>query len=269
MEPVTAEFAGKVALIAGGAGGIGRAAARLLAARGGAVLVADRDPAGVAATVAEIEDAGGRAHGHVADLVAPGAGQAAVEAARTAYDGLDVVVGAVGIQRYGTAAETTRALWQEVLDANVTSALELVAAAIPALRERRGSIVLVTSVQAFVTQTGVAAYTASKGAVNALVRSIAVDEARYGVRANAVCPGSVDTPMLRASARMFSDGTDAGADALVREWGRNHPLGRVAQPGEVGEAIAFLASDRASFVTGHALVVDGGLTVTIPVVLDD
>jgi NAD(P)-dependent dehydrogenase (short-subunit alcohol dehydrogenase family) len=180
-----------------------------------------------------------------------------------------VLVGAVGIQRYGTAAETTRALWQEVLDANVTSALDLVAAAIPALRERRGSIVLVTSVQAFVTQTGVAAYTASKGAVNALVRSIAVDEARHGVRANAVCPGSVDTPMLRASARRFSDGTDAGADALVREWGRNHPLGRVAQPSEVGEAIAFLASDRASFVTGHALVVDGGLTVTIPVVLDD
>ena len=258
-----------MALVAGGAGGIGRAAALLLAERGAAVVVADRDEAGISSVVAEIFGNGGRAAGSSGDLATFGAAQAAVDRAVEEYGGLDVVVGAVGIQRYGTAADTSAELWQEVLGANLTSSTDLVRAAIPLLRPRRGSIVLVSSVQAFVTQTAVAAYTVSKAAVNALVRSIAIDEARHGVRANAVCPGSVDTPMLRTSARRFSDGTDEGAAALLAAWGRNHPLGRIARPAEVAEAIAFLASDRAGFVTGTALPVDGGLLAAIPVVIDD
>ncbi len=258
-----------MALIAGGAGGIGRASALLLAERGAALVVADRDEAGISSVVAEIIGNGGRAEGLAGDLAAAGAAHTAVDRAVAAYGSLDVVIGAVGIQRYGTAADTSPELWQEVLGANVTSSADLVRAAIPHLRPRGGSIVLVSSVQAFVTQTAVAAYTVSKAAVNALVRSIAIDEARYGVRANAVCPGSVDTPMLRASARRFSDGTDDGAAAVLAQWGRNHPLGRIARPAEVAEAIAFLASDRASFVTGTALPVDGGLLAAIPVVIDD
>ncbi len=262
---MTTEFDGAVALVAGGAGGIGRAAARLLADRGAAVFVLDRDDAGVDAVVAEISAAGGRAAGTAIDLADPAAAAVAVDRAVASFGGLDVLVGAVGIQRYGTAADTTDELWQEVLAINLTAAHALTRAAIPQLRTRGGAIVLVSSVQAFVTQAAVAAYTVSKAAVNALVRSIAVDEAPYGIRANAVCPGSVDTPMLRASARRFSDGTDEGAEALLAEWGRAHPLGRVARPEEVGEVIAFLASRRASFVTGTAVVVDGGLIATIGV----
>jgi NAD(P)-dependent dehydrogenase (short-subunit alcohol dehydrogenase family) len=126
---------------------------------------------------------------------------------------------------------------------------------------------MVSSVQAFVTQNAVAAYTTSKGALNAFARSIAIDEAKNGIRANTVCPASVDTPMLRSSARSFSDGSDEAAQELVESWGRMHPLGRVAQPDEVAEAIAFLASDRASFITGIALPVDGGLLANAAVVL--
>lgn len=156
-----------------------------------------------------------------------------------------------------------------MLDVNVKGCFLTVKHALPHLRASRGggSIVIVSSVQAHACQSAVAAYTASKAALNALARSIAVDEAAHGVRANAVCPGSIDTPMLRSAARRFSDGTDAGEDALVRDWGLMHPLGRVGTAAEVAEVIAFLASGRASFVTGVRLPVDGGLLAKLPVVL--
>ncbi len=151
---------------------------------------------------------------------------------------------------------------------NLTGAFYAAKAAIPHLRRRGGgSLVLVSSVQAFVTQAGVAAYAASKGALNALARSIAIDEATHGIRCNTVCPASVDTSMLRFAARALSDGTDDAVATLIQSWGQMHPLGRVATPGEVAEAIAFLASERASFITGIALPVDGGLLANAAVVL--
>ncbi|GIH18606.1 SDR family NAD(P)-dependent oxidoreductase [Rugosimonospora africana] len=258
------EFDGKVAIVTGGRSGIGRASARLLSARGATVVAAgipskpDSEPdiPGVEDVHLDVTDEAATAR-LVADVV-------------DRHGGLDIVVAAAGIQRYGSAADTTAEEWNDVLAVNVTGAFHIVKHAVPPLRARAaGAIVLVSSVQSMATQSTVAAYTTSKGALNALARSIAIDEAGHGIRANAVCPASVDTPMLRSSARMFSDGTDEGAQALVESWGRMHPLGRVARPQEVAEAIAFLASDRASFITGVALPVDGGLLAKLAVALPE
>nr|BFE60941.1 glucose 1-dehydrogenase [Dactylosporangium thailandense] len=258
------EFDGKVAIVTGGLSGIGRATAEVLSARGATVVAVGLPPAaGVEAELPGVE---------YAELSVTDEAATARLIARVAADhgGLDIVVAAAGIQRYGTAADTTADAWNEVLAVNVTGAFHTVKHALPHLRARgSGSIVLVSSVQSFITQSAVAAYTTSKGALNAFARSLAIDEAKHGIRANTVCPASVDTPMLRTSARMFSDGTDEGTQALVESWGRSHPLGRVARPEEVAEAIAFLAGDRASFITGVALPVDGGLLANAAVVLPE
>jgi NAD(P)-dependent dehydrogenase (short-subunit alcohol dehydrogenase family) len=256
------EFDGKVALVTGGSSGIGRAAATLLARRGARVVAA-----GLGADEAAAPEHAAVERAEV-DVTDEDAVAALVDRTVDRYGRLDVLVASAGIQRYGSAAETTAAEWDEVLDVNVKGAFLAARHALPALRASgAGAIVFVSSVQAFVTQSTVAAYTASKGALNALARSVAVDEARFGVRANTVCPGSVDTPMLRFAARTYSDGSDEAVSALVATWGRSHPLGRVARPEEVAEAIAFLASDRAGFITGVALPVDGGLLAQAAVVL--
>ena len=260
---------GSVALVTGGSSGIGRAVAELLAAGGARVAVNSADAAEAGAVAAAITASGGHAVPAVADVCDGGAITSAVRAAAEAYGSLDTLVTCAGIQRYGTVADIDEATWDEVFAVNVKGVFLAARAALPYLRRSaRGAVVVVSSVQAHATQAGVAAYAASKGALNALVRSMAIDEAPYGVRVNAVCPGSVDTPMLRSSARRFSDGSDKGAQQAMGDWGRSHPLGRVAQPAEIAEVVGFLASPRASFVTGEDVRVDGGLlaalAVTIP-----
>lgn len=249
------EFEGKTAFVTGGAMGIGGAVAELLAERGANVAIVDRAASEAKALA---ERLGKRAIAIVADVSSSDEVKTAIEKVVNTFGGLDIVSNNAGIQRYGTVETTTEAGWNEVMDVNLKSVFLVCHHAIEHLRARKGAVVNMASVQSFATQRGVAAYTTGKHALIGLTRSMALDFAADGVRVNAVAPGSVDTPMLR-----WAVGQDANPEALMKAVLKMHPMGRIAQPREIAEAVAFLASPRASFVTGATLVVDGGLLLPL------
>jgi NAD(P)-dependent dehydrogenase (short-subunit alcohol dehydrogenase family) len=263
-----AEFSGKVAIVSGGARGIGRAAARKLAGEGASVVICSDREVQVEETVAALREEGLEVRGVRADVTSSADMKKLMDLASETYGGVDVLVNSAGVQRYGTVVETEEEVWDEVLDANLKGVYLASRYAIPEMRKRGGgAIVNLSSVQAFASQTGVAAYTASKGGINALTRAMALDHAGENIRVNAVCPASVDTPMLRWSADLFKG--DKSVEETLEDWGRMHPLGRVARPEEVAEVIAFLASARASFITGGDYKVDGGMLAALGVRLPD
>jgi NAD(P)-dependent dehydrogenase (short-subunit alcohol dehydrogenase family) len=247
------EFAGKVALVTGAAAGIGAAVAELLAERGAKLVLVDRDAAGLAAIAGRLG-----AEAVAGDLTELATLEAAITRAIEKFGQLDVLSNNAGIQAYGTLETTTDEIWDRVFDVNLKSIFRLSRLAIPHLRKTRGNIVNMASVQGLATQANVIAYTSGKHALIGLTRAAAVDHAFEGIRVNAVAPGSVDTPMLRAAVQLADD--PAALDAVIDGM---HPLGRRAQPREIAEIVAFLASDRASFVTGAVYVADGGLTIPL------
>jgi NAD(P)-dependent dehydrogenase (short-subunit alcohol dehydrogenase family) len=263
-----AEFSGKVAIVTGGALGIGRAAARKLLTEGASVVICSDREEQAESAVAEMRGEDLDVRGTRADVTSSADMKRLVGFAAETYGGVDILVNSAGVQRYGTVVETEEEVWDEVLDVNLKGIYLASKHAIPQMRERGGgAIVNLSSVQAFASQKGVAAYTASKGAINALTRAMALDHAQENIRVNAVCPASVDTPMLRWSANLFKG--SKSVEETVEDWGKMHPIGRVARPEEVAEVIAFLASERASFVTGGEYKVDGGMLAALGVRLPE
>jgi NAD(P)-dependent dehydrogenase (short-subunit alcohol dehydrogenase family) len=251
-------LAGKVALVTGAGSGIGAATVRELVAQGARVGALDLD---VDAAQAVAADAGGDAAAFGCDVRDGAACRAAVTGVAERFGGLDIAVNSAGVIRYGRVDELSEEDWDFQIETNLRGVFLISRHAIPLLRERGGgAIVNVASTQAFASQELVPAYSASKGAVVALTRTMALDHARDGIRVNGVGPGSVDTAMLRWAAGVFSPDDP---EAAIDQWGASHPIGRVITADEVARVIAFLASDAASAVTGATYLVDGGATAKL------
>ncbi|MCC6831688.1 MAG: glucose 1-dehydrogenase [Thermoleophilia bacterium] len=249
-------FRGRNALVTGGSSGIGLGAARRLAAEGACVHLVGRDPGKVAAAIEDVRGValpGSRVDGGVADVTDPPAMDAAVEAARHTGGGrLDILVAAAGIDGEGKdALELDPAFFTRLMDINVRGLLTATQSAARAMTAdgAGGSVVLVASVNAFQAERHFADYNASKGAAVLLARSLAIDLADRAIRVNAICPGYVRTPMTQPY--LDDPATLAGILAHI-------PLGRISDPDEIAATIAFLASDEAAYITGSAVIVDGG-----------
>ncbi len=254
METPPGRLAGRTALITGAGSGIGREAATLFAREGANVVVADLDAEGGRETVEAVEAAGGRAHFVATDVSVADAVEGAVRDAERLYGGLHVLFNNAGIfpDEDGLPVDTSEAVWDRVMAVNLKGVFLGCKFGIPALLRAGGGSIINTA--SFVAVMGAAtaqiAYTASKGGVLALTREIAVAYAAQGIRANALCPGPVNTPLLEA---LLAD-PDARARRMVHV-----PMGRLAEAAEIARAALFLASDDAAYVNGTTFLVDGGI----------
>jgi meso-butanediol dehydrogenase/(S,S)-butanediol dehydrogenase/diacetyl reductase len=253
-------FDGKVGLITGAGSGIGRATAIGFAQRGGAIAVADINGENANKVAAEITAAGGRAIAIVADVTQPAAIDMMIERTTSAFGRLDVLhnnafgmpAAQASTQVSARMADVEDSVWSHMIDVGLTAVFRAMKRAIPVMRATGGgAIVNTASISGLRADYGIAAYNAAKAGVINLTRVVAIEYARQGIRANCVCPGAINTPLLAPALELpgFAD-----------KFNETIPMGRLGQPEEIANVVLFLASDLASFVTGAAFVADGGQT---------
>jgi NAD(P)-dependent dehydrogenase (short-subunit alcohol dehydrogenase family) len=252
-------FEGRRAVVTGGALGIGRGIVRGLSAEGCRVAVADLDGQAAAALVEELGASGREAVAVVGDVSRADDAARMIGEAADRLGGIDILVNNAGIQPtdwYFRIEDMPEEVWDRILGVNLKGVFLMSKFAIPHIRKGGpgGVIVNMASVQGLQSMPGVPAYAASKGGILSLTRNMALDYAPEGIRVVAVCPGTIDSELVRDLAR--AEGGDI--DANLERYGAFHPLGRIGRPEDVADAVVFLASDRASFITGSALNVDGG-----------
>lgn len=248
-------FSGRVALVTGGASGIGKAVCLALAAEGARVAVADVNAEGAEAAAAAAKAAGGEGLAVAMDVTDRRSVAAGMEKTLAAWAHIDVLANVAGWDRIVPFVDTTEELWDRVIAINYRGVLATCHAVLPHMIERRSGVVVnVSSEAGRAGSSGEAVYSGAKGAVIAFTKALAREVARYGIRVNAVAPGLTDTPMLQQS---IADGNEKLIEAIVRAT----PLRRLATPEEIAQAVLFLASEKASFITGQTLSVGGGLTM--------
>ncbi|NTY41065.1 MULTISPECIES: SDR family NAD(P)-dependent oxidoreductase [Burkholderia cepacia complex] len=254
------EFAGRVAIVVGGSSGIGFHAALLLAQRGADVTIfADR---GVDEAVASAASRHVRLEGVTGDASSSAVMKRAIDRIATERGGLHIAVHTACIHPYGNAGDTSEEVWDRVMAVNLKSAFLLAHHSLPhMLRQRDGAIVNVSSIQGSGCQRDVSAYSTSKAALLGFTRTLAVDYSSMGIRANSVSPGSIRTPLLDVAVDKFAPGQNK--EQVFANWGEGVPAGRIGEPEEVAEVIAFAASSRASYCSGSEFVVDGALRIKL------
>lgn len=249
------ELEGQVALVTGAAKGIGAATAQLFAEEGARLVVVDRDTAKLEQVAAQLRGCPAEVVTIAGDVSEIGTADAAISAAVDSFGRLDILVNNAGIAFMATVLETTPEDWDRVLGTNLKSIYLFCRAAIPVMQRQGGGTIVNTASEAGVVGFyRYAAYSASKAAVVNFTRAMALDHAGDHIRVNCVCPGSIETPLLQEYFDSFPDPA-----AVRRDDEKAHPLG-IGQPIDIAHGILYLASNRAAYVTGHALVIDGGFT---------
>lgn len=250
-------FDGKVAIITGGAGGIGSATCRRFAAEGARVAVFDRDEAGAQKVAGEISAAGGKAKAFACDITDRKSIDAAVAGTEAAFGPTAVLVNNAGFDIFKPFLKTDPGEWERLIAINLVGPLHMHHAVLPGMVERKyGRVVNIASDAGRVGSTGEAVYAACKSAMFGLTKTLAREHARHGITFNVVCPGPTDT-------NLFGDFLKGAGnpDKLMEAFRRSIPLGRIGAPGDLPGAIAFFASDDAAFVTGQIISVSGGLSM--------
>jgi len=250
-------FNGKTVIVTGATSGIGRATAEAFGREGAALVLVGRDKRALEDVAGGAAAQGGHRITCAVDITEDAAAQRIVSDAESAFGGVDVLVNAAGVIASGTMQSTTDDTWNQMMAVNVTAPFRLMRAAAPLLISRKGSVVNVSSVNGFRAFAGVLAYCVSKAAVDHLTRCAALELAPHGVRVNAVNPGVTVTNLHRRSGM-----DEAQYAAFLARSKETHPLGRPGQPEEIADLIVYLASDRAAWMTGETIPIDGGRHLT-------